>query len=198
MWLSTLGESRIWDSKAWSWVPRNSNPRVSKSKLCYDRRPVDQSVLVSSTHLGPNSTFLLLPDSDGFVDVGRALWRQGGSIVYNCCWYCQGPSPARLMTIFYCLRLKTPPNLQGQVSVFITPRIRVAQLYPPGTGSLFVASYESQGYGGGIRNHLHVGNPSLSKSKLLYYLQFTAKQFILASKPLRAAISVFFSIELLR
>jgi hypothetical protein len=35
-----------------------------------------------------------------------------------------------LATVFYCLRVKT---------------------------SLFVASYDSQGYGGGIRPHLHMG-----------------------------------------
>jgi hypothetical protein len=32
--------------------------------------------------------------------------------------------------------------------VFISPRNRVAQLYPQALGSLFVASYDSQGYGG--------------------------------------------------
>jgi hypothetical protein len=41
----------------------NSHPTKSKSesKLCYDRRSVGQSVLVSSTHLGLTITFLLLP-----------------------------------------------------------------------------------------------------------------------------------------
>jgi hypothetical protein len=49
------------------------------------------------------------------------------------------------------------PNLQGQVPIFISPRNRVAQLYPQVLGSLFVASYDSQGYGGGIRTRLHKG-----------------------------------------
>jgi hypothetical protein len=31
----------------------------------------------------------------------------------------------------------------------------VAQLYPQALGSLFVASYDSQGYDGGIRTRLH-------------------------------------------
>jgi hypothetical protein len=30
--------------------------------------------------------FLLLSDSCGFVDVGCSLWRDNGSVVYNCCW----------------------------------------------------------------------------------------------------------------
>jgi hypothetical protein len=32
----------------------------------------------------------------------------------------------------------------------MSPRKRVAQLYPKALGSLYVASYDSQGYGGGI------------------------------------------------
>jgi hypothetical protein len=46
-------------------------------------------------------------------------------------------------------------NLEGQVPVFISPRNRVAQLYPQVLGSLFFASYYSQGYGGSIRPRLH-------------------------------------------
>jgi hypothetical protein len=37
------------------------------------------------------------------------------------------------------------PNLEGQILVFISPRNRVAQLYPQALSSLFVASYDSQG-----------------------------------------------------
>jgi hypothetical protein len=51
-------------------------------------RPVCLGV---KTHLGPKIRFLLLPDSCGFVDVGRHLWRENGYVVYNCCW----PSPAQ-------------------------------------------------------------------------------------------------------
>jgi hypothetical protein len=39
-------------------------------------------------------------------------------------------------------------NLEGQVPVFISPRTSLAQLYPQTLGSLFVASYDFQGYGG--------------------------------------------------
>jgi hypothetical protein len=75
--------------------------------------------------------------SCGFVDVGRSLWREDGSIVYNCCWSSSaqsflGPSPVGLAIIFYCLRFET---------------------------SLLFASYDSQGYGGGIRLRLHTGLP---------------------------------------
>jgi hypothetical protein len=67
-----------------------------------------------------------------------------------------GPSPAGLMTTSYCLILDSP-NLEGQVPVFISPRNRMAQLCPRALGSFFVASYDSQGYGGGILTRLHTG-----------------------------------------
>jgi hypothetical protein len=49
------------------------------------------------------------------------------------------------------------PNLEDQVPVFISPRNKVARLYPQALGSLFVASYDSLGYGGGIRPGLYTG-----------------------------------------
>jgi hypothetical protein len=66
---------------------------------------------------------------------GRSLWREDASVVHNCCWSSpaqlfSGPSPARLTTIFYCLSFGT---------------------------SIFVASYGSQGHGGGIRPLLYTG-----------------------------------------
>jgi hypothetical protein len=84
---------------------------------------------VSSSHLGITTRLLLLSDSFWFVDVGRSLWRENGSVVYNCCWSSPaqsflGPSPQDLWPIFYCLRFETPP----------TWRARSPYLYPPGTG----------------------------------------------------------------
>jgi hypothetical protein len=73
---------RVW---VWVWV------------LYYDRRSVGQSVLVSNTHLGLTTTFLLLSDRL-FIDVERSLRREDGSVVYNCSWPSlaqsfSGPSP---------------------------------------------------------------------------------------------------------
>jgi hypothetical protein len=42
----------------------------------------------------------------------------------------------------------------------------VAQLYPQALGSLFVASYDSQGYGGGIWTRLYAERPSSYTHKL--------------------------------
>jgi hypothetical protein len=80
--------------------------------------------------------YVLLSDSCGFVDVGHSLWGEDGPVVNNSCWpwpvqSFSCPSPLGLATVFYCLRLET---------------------------SLFVASYDLQGYGGGIWLHLHMGN----------------------------------------
>jgi hypothetical protein len=46
----------------------------------------------------------------------------------------------------------------GPGPLLISPRNRVAQLYPRALSSLFVAFYESQGYGRGILTHLHTGH----------------------------------------
>jgi hypothetical protein len=54
-------------------------------------------------------------------------------------------------------QVRDSPNLEDQVPVFISPRNRVARLYPQALRSLFVASYDSQAYGGGIRPRLHKG-----------------------------------------
>jgi hypothetical protein len=48
-------------------------------------------------------------------------------------------------------------NVGSQVPVFISPRNRLTQLYPQVLGSLFVASYNSLCYGGGVRPHIHTG-----------------------------------------
>jgi hypothetical protein len=45
-------------------------------------------------------------------------------------------------------------NMEDQAPGFISSRNRVAQLYLQALGFLFVASYESQGYGGVIRPRL--------------------------------------------
>jgi hypothetical protein len=47
-------------------------------------------------------------------------------------------------------QIRDSTNLEGQVSVYISRRNSVAQLYPQALSSLFVASYDSQGCSGGI------------------------------------------------
>jgi hypothetical protein len=65
------------------------------------------------------------------------------------------------LTIFCCLRNETTPNLEGPQEQGGTV------IYTPlALGSLFVASYDSQGYGGGIRTRLHTQDPSQIHSSL--------------------------------
>jgi hypothetical protein len=58
-------------------------------------------------------------------------------------------------------QIRDPPNLEVQVPVFISPRNRVARLYPQTLDSIFVASYDSQGY---------AGSTLLWFDSVLYYL----------------------------
>jgi hypothetical protein len=73
-------------------------------------------------------------------------------------------------------QIRGSPNLEAQVPVFISPRNRVAQLYSQALGSLFVAFYDSQGYGGGIRPRLHTGKicKEVSLRNLRYILSLQA------------------------
>jgi hypothetical protein len=71
------------------------------------------------------------------------------SLLYNCFWALPeqshlSQSPTELTAISYCL-IWDSPNPEGQVPLFISPRNRVAQLYPRALGSLSVASYDSRG-----------------------------------------------------
>jgi hypothetical protein len=78
--------------------------------------------------------------------VGRPLWREDGSVFGMCRWSLpaqsfSGLSPLGLATVFYCLRFET---------------------------SLFVASYDSQGHGGGIGPRLHTDDLLCVPFGLLY------------------------------
>jgi hypothetical protein len=53
-------------------------------------------------------------------------------------------------------QIRDSPNLEGEGPVFISPSDRVALLYPQARGSLFVASYDSQGHGRGIWPRLNI------------------------------------------
>jgi hypothetical protein len=119
---------------------------VSELKLRYDWRSIGQSIFLSGSHLELVTRFIFCIYSCGLLDVWRPLRREDGSVIY---WAIpeqslSSPGPAELTTIFYCL-IWDFLNLVGQISVFISPRNRVAQLYPRSLCSLFIASYDSQG-----------------------------------------------------
>jgi hypothetical protein len=90
----------------------------------------------------------------------HSLWREDGFLVYNCCWpsWAQSfscPSPAGLMTTFYCMRFETPSTWRARSSYIPQEQGGPVILQP--LDSLFVASYDSQGLGRCIRTRLHKG-----------------------------------------
>jgi hypothetical protein len=87
------------------------------------------------------------------------------------------------------------PDLEGQVPVFISPGNRVAQLYSQVFGSLFVASYDSQGYGGGIRTRLHAGG-YLVRVRIALWLAVYLQSVRLGAKPLEGHDHRFFFLRL--
>jgi hypothetical protein len=102
----------------------------SKPQSRYDWRSVGQPVLAPSLIWGPKTRFLLLSV------MGLLMWgvlsdeRAGLSFTIAA-----GPrhrinlgsESAGLVTIFYCLRFETSPNLEDQVPVFISPRIQIVK-----------------------------------------------------------------------
>jgi hypothetical protein len=130
-----------------------------------------------------------------FFYVGHPLWWDDGSVIYsyNCFWALpeqslSGRSPTELGTIFCCL-IRDFPNLEGQVPVIISSRNRVAQLYLRALGSLFVTSYNSQGYGGSILTR------QKSKSKLYYDRQSVGQSVLVSGTHLGPATNFSFSLK---
>jgi hypothetical protein len=109
--------------------------RYSTLSLSLMLRPtVSRPVCLGIKHpSGAYDQFLFLSVAGWLMWGALSDERTDGSLVYNSYWSSpaqsfSSPSPVGLATIFYCLRYET---------------------------SLFVASYDSQGYGGGIQSRLH-------------------------------------------
>jgi hypothetical protein len=73
------------------WLARNSIGRQWRQQFtspdnCRPAACSPYALPVVCTHLGSKIRFCLLSDSCVCVDMGRPLWREDGSVVYNCCW----------------------------------------------------------------------------------------------------------------
>jgi hypothetical protein len=136
-----------WTLNYWTafWIPLRMNlwlnwiESESESYVTTDGQPASLS-WNKAPIWGLRPDLYYLCDSCGFVGLGRPLWREDGSVDCTCYWPSpgqsfSGPSPVGLVALFYCLRFET---------------------------SLFVASYDSQGHGGGNRPRLHTGMNELS------------------------------------
>jgi hypothetical protein len=75
----------------------------------------------------------------------RPPWREDGSVIYSYNLLSLSGPTRDIVRSHMSLS-----QLWGPGPCIYIPRNRVAQLYPRALGSLFVASYDSQGYGGGI------------------------------------------------
>jgi hypothetical protein len=120
------------------------NWQLTKSKSLCDWRSVSKSWCRAPS--GAHDQIFITVWQLRSCFVGRRFWREYGSVICTCC--CPfpalsflGPSPFELVTIFYCLWFET---------------------------SLFVASYNSQGHGGGIRPRLHTGSFNLKVKVTLW------------------------------
>jgi hypothetical protein len=90
---------------------------------------------------GAHDNFFL-PENCWFLDVGRPLWWEDGSVIYSYDCFCvlpeqslSGPSTAELTTIFCCL-LWHSPNLEA-MSPYYIPQKQGGPVTPPGTGFPF-------------------------------------------------------------
>jgi hypothetical protein len=127
-------------SSSWGQAPWDSGPQFFQLNTCFHSLYVTSSLTrgwVSRLQLQLALASAVIPRSESRETHDRILLSQ----------------------------IRDSPNLEGQVPIFISSRNRVAKLYPQALGSLLVTSYDSQGYGGGIRPRLHTGLTSESESE---------------------------------
>jgi hypothetical protein len=134
--------------------------RERKRELLYDRRfTANQLVLATSPLRLTTSNFFQLNTCGHSPYLTSSLTRG---------WVCSLQFMLVLASAVICRseyrrildhillsQIRDSPNLEGQVPIFISPRNRVAQLYPQTLRYISVASYDSQGYDGSIWHRLH-------------------------------------------
>jgi hypothetical protein len=104
------------------------------------RLTVGQSVCLAIEHPCGTCYKILLPvgmllsEICGLVSVGRPFWRENGSAICSVITQWSESLRTRNHTLLSHLRR---PNLEGHVPLFISPRNRVAQLYPRALGCMF-------------------------------------------------------------
>jgi hypothetical protein len=135
----------------------------SESELLYDWRfPANQFVLATSPLRLTASNFIFQLNTCGYNLYVTTTLTRG--------WVCRlqlllvlasavvlGSESCGTHDDILLSQIRDSDNLEGEVSVFVSPRNRLTRLYTQALGSLYVTSYNSQGYSGGIRTRLHMG-----------------------------------------
>jgi hypothetical protein len=103
-----------------------------KSDLCYDRRSVGQCVLVSSPIWGPTSDFCYFRTFADFLLWGSISEERTGRLqilVVLASLVILGSESCGTHDHILLSQILDSPNLEGQVSIFISPRNWVTQLH---------------------------------------------------------------------
>jgi hypothetical protein len=167
----------------------------SKSKLCYDRRSVGQSVFLSSTHLGLTTRFLLLSEL-------RVCWYGGLSLMREWVGRLQllqllvsavifGSESRGTRDHILLFQIRDSPNLEEEVAVFISPRNRVPS-YTSRHWVPFSSPTTNRRATLEVLEPASTRCPPKSESELLYDWWFTSIHFILASSPFRLTARIVF------
>jgi hypothetical protein len=132
------------------WTSPSRLATKSKSKLLYDWLSVSMSWYRAPLwDLRPDITSCrnVAVWICGLVSVGRPFWREDGSAI--CSVIIQWSESLRTWnhTLLSHLRLPQPGGPGSRIYI---PQEQGGPVIPPALGSLYVVSYDSQGYGGGI------------------------------------------------
>jgi hypothetical protein len=122
-------------------VPEAFRPINSDSKsnvnVMLDWRSLGQHVLVSGTHLGPMTRFYYCQAVAFLLICAPSLTRSRVCtlqlLLDSPAQSFLGPSPSRLITIFYCPKFETPPTCRARFPYLYRPGTTRPN-YTPGTG----------------------------------------------------------------
>jgi hypothetical protein len=144
----------------------------SESVLLYDWRFTANHFVLVPSPLSPTTTSFFQPNICGYIPHVTSSAMRGwvcrlqllptiaSAVILGC--ESRGTDDHILLS-----QMRDSPTWRARSPVFISLRNSEAQLYPQALDSLFVASNDSQGYGGGIRTRLHTGMPKLRRRPLL-------------------------------
>jgi hypothetical protein len=176
---------------------RMQTPKIKinylKLKLSHDRQsvcPGFRPQTWSVTKLSFSLKFCLV--CCRFVILWRPIWPEDGSAIYCCCLSSPvqslGTHGNNLLSQFF--RLPEPRGPGPRI-----PRNSVSHLYPRAQGSLFVTSYDLQGYGGDILTRLHTRNIfcHIFKGYVSCFMSWLFSEFRLRGFSIYLVFSVFTS-----